>query len=378
MDQNYKNLSYTSNLLFIIGLVFILYVLKPIVVPLLFAIILSISIFPVVLFFQTKLKLNRAISAVLGILLLVVVVLILFAFIGAQLSDIIDKSDQYSQRLNQIVRSSTRSLESRFGIKKQELGIGNSSLTQTIKDNFSSIVSFASSSGTLLADAILIPLYMFFFIFYRKFFRIFLYKVFCKHNSTIKIKLVFTKLYTVQQNYLIGLFTVMGIVGVLNTVALILLGIENPVFYGFLAAFLLLVPYIGILIGSLIPALIALVTKDSYWYSVGVIGAFGFIQFLEGNFITPKVTGSKVSINSFVAILSIIAFSMLWGIAGMIVALPIVASLKVLFDASPSMRPYGFLLGEPQDIHLYNPARLRLKIWKKIRTQKKTALKENS
>jgi len=370
MERNIKNLSYTSNLVFIIGLIFILYVLKPIVVPLLFAVILSISIFPAVLFFQTKLKLNRLISALLGIVLLVIIGLALCLFIGTQISDIVGKSEQYTSKLNEIASSVMQTIEARFGMKKLEIGVGSTNLEETIKDNFSTIVSFASSSGSILTDALLIPLYMFFFIFYRRFFRIFLFKVFCRQSATTEIKLVLNKLYSVQQNYLIGLFTVMGIVGVLNSISLILLGIDNPLFYGFLAAFLLLVPYIGILVGSLIPALIALVTKDSYWYSIGVIGAFTFIQFLEANFITPKVTGSKVSLNSFVAILSIIAFSMLWGISGMIVALPIVASLKVVFDAIPSLKPYGFLLGEPQAIHLYNPARLRLKIWKKIRREK--------
>jgi len=370
MERNIKNLSYTSNLVFIIGLIFILYVLKPIVVPLLFAVILSISIFPAVLFFQTKLKLNRLISALLGIVLLVIIGLALCLFIGTQISDIVGKSEQYTSKLNEIASSVMQTIEARFGMKKLEIGVGSTNLEETIKDNFSTIVSFATSSGSILTDALLIPLYMFFFIFYRRFFRIFLFKVFCRHSATTEIKLVLNKLYSVQQNYLIGLFTVMGIVGVLNSISLILLGIDNPLFYGFLAAFLLLVPYIGILVGSLIPALIALVTKDSYWYSIGVIGAFTFIQFLEANFITPKVTGSKVSLNSFVAILSIIAFSMLWGISGMIVALPIVASLKVVFDAIPSLKPYGFLLGEPQAIHLYNPARLRLKIWKKIRREK--------
>jgi predicted PurR-regulated permease PerM len=132
----------------------------------------------------------------------------------------------------------------------------------------------------------------------------------------------------------------------------------------------LLIPYIGIIIGSLLPALIALATKDSYWYAVGVIGIFGFIQFLEGNFITPKITGSKVSLNAFVSILSIILFSMLWGIPGMILALPVTASLKVLFDNSDNMKPIGFLLGEAKEKYFSNKAKNRLNIWKKIRVQK--------
>jgi predicted PurR-regulated permease PerM len=178
------------------------------------------------------------------------------------------------------------------------------------------------------------------------------------------------KVYTIQQNYLIGLIKVIFIVGTLNTIGLVILGINNPIFFGFFAAILLLIPYIGIIIGSLIPAILALATKDSAWYAFGIIAIFGFIQFLEGNFITPKITGSKVSINAFVAILSLIVFSMLWGIAGMIVALPVTATLKIIFDNTPEYQAYGFLMGEPIDKHLHSSVINRLKAWKKIRKMK--------
>lgn len=362
--------SRTSNLLFIVLLVFALYVLQPIIVPLLFAVILSISIFPMVKFFERKLKFNRIFSTLFSIIILIVGIGLLFTFIGIQISEIVSKSDQYAAKLEEIYNQSVSQIENSFGINRKDFLKNNLDFGKTLKDNFSNIISFLGASGSILSDVILIPLYMFFFLLYRKFFQLFIYKVFSKNNDTLKIKTLLQKLYKVQQDYLVGLFTVMGIVGVLNSIGLLALGIENPFFYGFLAALLLLIPYVGIIIGSLIPAVIALVTKDSYLYSVAVIGLFVFIQFLEGNFITPKITGSKVSINALVAILAIIVFSMLWGTSGMILALPIVASLKILFDAIPSLEPYGFVLGEPEEDQIKSRARMRLKIWREIRKNK--------
>lgn len=362
--------SRTSNLLFIVLLVFVLYVLQSLIVPILFAIILSISIFPIVNFLERKLKFKRVFSALTAILILFIIIGLLFTFIGIQLSEIVSKSDTYASKLEQIYNESIRQMELKFNVNKNDFVQGNFDFGKTLKDNFTNIISFLGASGSLLSDLVLIPLYMFFFLFYRKFFQIFIYKVFCKGNDNTKVKLLIQKLYRVQQDYLIGLFTVMGIVGILNSLGLLILGIENPFFYGFLAALLLLIPYIGILIGSLIPAAIALVTKDSYLYSLAVIALFGFIQFIEGNFITPKVTGSKVSINALVAIISIIAFSMLWGTSGMILALPVVASLKIMFDAIPSLEPYGFVLGEPNEDQIKSKARIRLKKWQEIRKNK--------
>jgi predicted PurR-regulated permease PerM len=362
--------AYANNLLFIVLLVFVLYVLQPLIIPLLFAIILSISIFPLVKFLERKLRFKRVFSALTAILVMIVVVGLLFTFIGIQISEIVSKSDMYAVRLEQIYNRHIAQIENDFGIDRNDFVKGNFNFGKTLKENFSNIISFLGASGGILSDIILIPLYMFFFLFYRKFFQIFIYKVFCKGDDNTKVKLLIHKLYKVQQNYLVGLFTVMGIVGLLNSLGLLILGIENPFFYGFLAALLLLIPYVGIIIGSIIPAIIALVTKDSAMYSVGVIGLFSFVQFIEGNFITPKITGSKVSINALVAIVSIIGFSMLWGTSGMILALPIVASLKILFDAIPSLEPYGFVLGEPREDQIKSEARMRLKKWQEIRKKK--------
>jgi predicted PurR-regulated permease PerM len=170
----------------------------------------------------------------------------------------------------------------------------------------------------------------------------------------------------------------MFIVGVLNSIGLLLLGIDYPFFFGFLCAVLLLIPYIGIIIGSLLPALVAFATKDSNWYAVGVLLLFSVIQFIEGNFITPKITGSKISINAFVSILSIVVFGMLWGTSGMILALPLTASLKVLFDHSPKFHIYGFLLGEPTEQFTKSKASRRLSIWKEIRKVKKAYLQKRT
>jgi predicted PurR-regulated permease PerM len=106
----------------------------------------------------------------------------------------------------------------------------------------------------------------------------------------------------------------------------------------------------------------ALITKDSYWYAVGVVGVFWVIQVLEANIITPYIVGSKISINPMIAILVLILFGNLWGISGLILALPITALLKIIFDEIPDTRPFGFVLGEPEHHHLQNRSAFELKL----------------
>jgi predicted PurR-regulated permease PerM len=157
------------------------------------------------------------------------------------------------------------------------------------------------------------------------------------------------------------------IVAVLNIVGLLILDIEYAIFFGVLGALLTIIPYVGIFIGSLLPILMSLLTKDSAWYAVGVAGVFFLVQILEGNFITPNVVGAQVSVNPLAAIVGLILGGMLWGAAGMILALPVIAILKVVFDSVESLEPYGYLLGDSVEVATHNKD-LTLGVSKRIKT----------
>ena len=111
-----------------------------------------------------------------------------------------------------------------------------------------------------------------------------------------------------------------------------------------------MIPYVGITIGATFPALVALLTKDSGWYALGVIAVHGIVQFLEGNFITPKITGSKISINALAAIVALLVGGKIWGIAGMILAVPTVGILKILISYSTSLKPFVILLEDKHTV----------------------------
>lgn len=358
------------SLLSLIAIVFILYILKPFIVPIFFAIILSVMIFPIQRFLEKYWRFSRLFATLTSLFILFIITTLLFYIISTRLIYFFDNSEIYSKKLGELFENSVKTIEQTFNMGKNRLLLDEDLNVENIfKDNLDSIAVVITESGGLLSDIVLIPIYIFFFLYYRSFFRTFVYKVF-KSKSKSFINAMLRKIYNIQQNYLLGLIKVIVIVGCLNSLVLVLLGISNPFFFGFLAALLLLVPYIGVVIGSLLPAIIALATKDSAWYAFGVIALFGFIQFLEGNFITPKITGSKVSVNAFVVITSLVLFSMLWGITGMILALPITATLKILFDNTPGYEAYGFLIGEPVDKHLESRAQARLRKWHRIRKTK--------
>lgn len=182
-------------------------------------------------------------------------------------------------------------------------------------------------------------------LYYKEMYQTFFHKMFEKQSSGSRVDNVLDRVQGVTQNYLLGMLTVIGILAVLNTGGLFLIGLEHAVFFGVFASLLAVIPYIGIIIGSLPPLLFALLLGDSLIQPVLVVAVFATVQFLEGNFITPRIIGSKVSINPFVALIALIIGGELWGISGMILFVPLIGILRVIFDQIDELKPYGYLLG---------------------------------
>lgn len=329
----------------------LMYVTQSVLLPLIFSILISISLYPLARFFE-RLRLGKAFSAILAVIVAIAVISGLSWFIVYESILIGKDASSITDKVLSVFEGGQKWLETQFGIERTQVMEKLREQGDKAMENAGGMLTTTFGSiGNILASAILVPLLSFFLLYYRDFFREFFFKAF-KSSPQSKVNEVLNKIYEVVQSYLVGLITVMGIVAVLNTVGLMALGIDYAWFFGSLASLLMLLPYIGIAIGSILPALFALATKDSALYALGVVVWFQVVQFLEGNIITPNIVGSKVSINPLMAIIGILLGGMLFGLAGLIIALPFIATLKVIFDANPNMEAFGFLIGEPEKLHL--------------------------
>lgn len=365
-STNKKPYSYelASSLLSLVLIIAVLYLLQSVLVPLMFSILIAISLFPVARFLE-KFNIHRAVSSIFSVILAIVVISTLIWFIVHQVIVIGHNGTDLQEKFINIFNTIQKWVTARFGVEPGEITQKIKELSNKALANAGSYLTTAFGSvGGILAGAIIVPLFSFFLLYYRDFFREFFFHAF-KSTSQDKVHETLNKIYTVVQSYLLGLVTVMAIVAILNTVGLMVLGVPYAWFFGTLASLLMLLPYIGIAIGSILPALFALATKDSYWYAIGVVAWFQVVQFLEGNLITPNIVGGKVSINPLMAVIAILLGGMLFGLAGLILALPLTAVIKVLFDATPSMKAFGFLIGEPEKYHLKKHSTMvLLKRWK--------------
>lgn len=344
-DPYYYKLA--SILVALIAGVYILSTLQETIIPLAFSVLLAILLHPLCSWLERR-KIPRIGAILLSIFGLVVVLAGLVTLVSMQIGGLAEELPRISKKTDAFIDQGLTMGEQYLNISRSEqVSQVKKYLITALSEGKTVILNTLLSTTGAISTFILIPLYVFFFLLYRDFFRRFVHKAFHRIEK-VKLDGLLKKIYEVIRSYLSGLFLVILIVGVLNSVGLLILGIPHAIFFGFLAGFLILIPYIGILIGSVLPALLSLVTMDSPWYAVGVIGVMSFVQFLEGNFITPNIVGSKVSVNPLAAIVALFLGGQLWGLSGLILALPITAILKVIMDAIPSMEPYGFLLGEPE------------------------------
>jgi predicted PurR-regulated permease PerM len=201
--------------------------------------------------------------------------------------------------------------------------------------------------ANILVMLILLPIYTFLILYYRKLIHKFLADVFPERHRS-KVEDVLTESQNIVHGYMVGLLLEMAIVTALNTAGFLIIGIQYAVFLAVLAAVLNLIPYVGMLVASVICMAVTLTTSDNIADIIWVGVILVVVQFIDNNFIMPYIVSSKVRINALVSIIGVLVGGALAGIAGMFLSIPGMALLKTIFDRVDGLKPWGDLLGDEQ------------------------------
>ena len=361
---------------FLVGaslLVFVLHKLDSILLPLFFAVLLSVLLLPMVRRME-KWGWPSVLAIIVALLVMILGIVGLFAVFGSQLAELRTELPLLQKKLLVMFDESQQWAHRRFGMavmSKDELI--DKSMDSVKKSAGGYLGTTLSTTAGVLSVLTLVPIYIFCFLYYRDHMRQFMFR-FVSPDKRTSVLQTLDNIQNVVQAYISGLLTVIIIVAILNAIGLLVLDVKFAFFFAAFASVLAVIPFIGILVGATIPALVTLVETGSPAKAAAVVGVFVFVQFLEGNFITPMVTGSKVSINPMAAIVALILGGELWGTAGMILSIPLVAVLKVVFDASKPLEPWGFLLGDVSGLdesHLHRAVPKRGFFGKALRMIKK-------
>ncbi len=347
-DQAIRQPLYVKASLILIGVfVFInmLSIGESIIVPLLFAAILSILLSGVV-DALVKIKVNR-IVAIAGTIIVAVLIGGLFTvWISSKATLLVDAFPALVEKFDRMQAEIVSWISWNVSIDAVKINAWiNSSRADLMNAGGGKIGSTLLSVGGLVGTLLLLPVYIFLLLYYQPIIMEFFHRM-AGPDKEEEVNIILGSTKDILKGYFAGLLIELVIVAILDAIGLLILGIQFAIIIGILGALLNMIPYIGGAITLVGTILIALLTKDDSIYALYVALLFFAVQIIDNNFIMPKIVGSKVKINALVAIIVVIAGGYLWGVAGMFLAIPITALIKVIFDRIPILEPWGFVLGD--------------------------------
>lgn len=356
----------TITLFGIILFVFVLYTVRGIMVPLAFALMISILLNPLVNKLQQK-KINRIAAIAIALLAAMILVAGLMVFISSQIAGFTENMPVLQQKFSVMFHQLQLWLQRNYSLslsKQSELiSETGESLKPLIGQTLGSVLG-------ALSVIVLLPIYIFLMLFYKTLILNFLYEIFAEKNSN-QVSNVLKETKNAIQSYMVGLLMEAIIVAILNSTALLILGVPYAILLGVIGALLNVLPYIGGIVAIALPVLIVTITKDGFTTQIAVIIAYAVIQFIDNNILVPRIVSSKVKINALVSLVIVLLGGAVWGVSGMFLSIPFIAVLKIIFDRVDGLRPWGKLLGD--EIPLHHKGEL----WGRRFGRRKESLSEN-
>lgn len=322
----------------------ILYFGRDIFIPLSFAALISFVIYPSCKWFEKR-GFKRMTAILVNIILLLIVLSGIVALLINQFVGFLEEWPLIESKVMESLKTFRSFLYESYGVSKEHQ---SKFITQMFNGSgsgaFEMLRTMISASAFSTVLMVLIPVYSVLILYYREIWVKVLLRLFPGERKE-SIDEILSLTITAYYNFIKGMGLVYLIVGILNSIGLLLLGVPHAILFGFIASVLTFIPYVGIMIGSLLPMAMAWITYDSVWYPIGIVAIFAFVQYLEANIIFPLAVSNRLNVNTLVMLLSIFVGGLLWGMAGMILFVPFAGILKLVADHSPKLKTLSLVLG---------------------------------
>jgi predicted PurR-regulated permease PerM len=321
----------------------VLYFGRNLFIPLCYGLFIAIVLYPVCKWLEDR-RWPRSLAITAGLLIVVVLfgaLLALFVYqvmvfkqeVPALLEKLVPALQQLQMWLASVFNFTLEAQDAWWRQVLQNLGSNGGTLVRNI---------VSATSGTFIT-LFLVPVYAALFLYNRGTFVQFLASV----SGNMQPQRLQTMLHEVIHtyfNFIKGMALVYLVVGILNSIGLLALGIKHAILFGMLTAIMTIIPYVGIFASALLPLSVAWLTKGSIWYPVGVVGVFALVQYLEANIIFPKIVGARLDVSTWATLVAVIAGGLLWGVSGMILFIPFIGILKMVLDYIPEGKALNILL----------------------------------
>ena len=318
-----------------------LYFAQDFLIPLCIGAILATLFLPFCKWMEKK-KLPKVVAVFISLLGLLLLIFIVISIFGYKISELISDIGILKKRGTEV------------GTKIQKYIF--ETLNLTVTEQYKILKSEQPSYGNMaqkmlgsmtrfLSNIVLLLVYFIFLLYYRNHIKNFFVRLTPKSQQA-EMQEIIQKVATVSQQYLIGLSKMIFLLWIMYGIGFSIIGVENAIFFAILCGLLEFIPFVGNITGTILTVLIAALNGGDTQLLFGIVIVYGIVQFIQSWVLEPLIVGSQVKINSLFTIIALVLGELLWGIPGIILAIPLTAMFKIVCDHIEPLKPYGFLIGE--------------------------------
>jgi predicted PurR-regulated permease PerM len=341
------NISHTSIIkkllllfLIIVGLVYA----KVFLMPLTIGGILATLFLPFCHWLEDK-KLPKGIAVFACFLTLLLIIAILFFLLGWKVFELTNDVSLLKQKAIDTFKNAQEYIFTHLGVSVKE----QIEILKSEQPSYSSIMEIVAGSLTnILTNLVLVFVYFLFLLYYRSHLKNFLLKL-SLPSQRIEMEQIIHSATNVSQQYLLGLSKMIFCLWIMYGIGFSIIGVENALFFAILCGLLEIVPFVGNITGTTLTVLVSALHGAEFSMLIGIVITYAIVQFIQGWVLEPLILGPQVKINPLFTILALVLGELLWGISGIILAIPLTAIFKIICDHIEPLKPYGFLIGEIED-----------------------------
>jgi predicted PurR-regulated permease PerM len=291
-------------------------------------------------------RMHRVVAILLSLLIAIIVLAGLLLLISTQAASLVRDIPAMKENLIKLWRNCQSFLDHSFHLNlQQQQQMLDKAKKDTLDDMGNVLTRALGTLGSSIADLLLVPVYVFLFLYYRELLIRFITCTFERKHSE-KVAEIIHEIRSVVQHYVTGIMTETAFVAILNCLGLIVLGVPFALLLGIIGAILNLIPYIGGVLAVILTAIIAYTNTGEVSKLIGVLIIHMIVQFIDNHFFVPYLIGSKVKLNALISLLIVFIGGALCGVGGMFLSIPAIAICKVIFDRIDNLKPWGMLLGD--------------------------------
>lgn len=338
----------TFILILLFLLLYAIFIAQGILLPLGFSLLLAILLQPI----QRKcmqFKIPRIPAIMIAMLVATIVLTGVLVFMYFQVSVFVKDFGSVKKNLLQFLSQVQDWIGSTFKVSKQQQ---QQLIEQTKQNSVEKVGAVAGSTlgfiGASFASVIVVPVYVFLFMYYSNHLKHFIINLFDSKHLT-KVTHALQEVRSVIQHYITGLLLETTCVAVLNSIGLMIIGVPFAILLGVIGAILNLIPYIGGLIAVVLTALITLTNTGDTYKMLGSFIVYLIVQFIDNNFFVPRIIGSHVKLNALISLVAVLVGGAIAGVGGMFLSIPFIAIAKVVFDHVEDLKPWGTLFGDEEN-----------------------------